>query len=437
MQQESGGQRTRSGWTGTPRQANYFEERGKTTDTGQRPAKKGELDSQTILLLAVHTLFGIANALSGTFVGVYLWKAKNDYTLIGWFTLVTHLTMALTFWLAGKWVKEHNKMNCLRAGVAVSAGFYMLVLWLGPYSYQYFVLLGVVQGISTGFFWIAYNVVYFEVTDPDNRDRYNGWAGLLASGAGIVAPWISGLLIVGLGDKAGYRLIFSISLGIFVVGVVVSFFLKKREVQGSYEWMFPVRCLRQAGTPWARVFLAQIAQGFREGVFGFMIGLLVYIATGSEASLGNFVLINSAVALVSFWLAGKFVKPRFRKSAMLIGAIMLVAIIVPFFWKLNYFTLLLFGVAAATFFPLYSIPMVSAVFDLIGCSEESAKQREEYVVLRELGLNTGRVLGVLLFILVVSWSATPLVLKLLLLFIGSSTVVAWFFMRKQLALYKT
>jgi len=436
MQQESGGQRTRSGGTTTQRQANYFEDRDQTSETGQRPVKKGELDAQTVLLLAVHTLFGIANALSGTFVGVYLWKAKNDYTLIGWFTLATHLTMAITFWLAGKWVKEHNKMNCLRAGVALSAGFYMLVLWLGANSYHYFILLGIVQGISTGFFWIAYNVVYFEVTDPDNRDRYNGWAGLLASGAGIVAPWISGLLIVALGDKAGYRLIFSISLGIFIVGVIVSFFLKKRQVEGSYEWMFPIRCLRQAETPWTRVFCAQIAQGFREGVFGFMIGLLVYIATGSEASLGNFVLINSAVALVSFWLAGKFVKPRFRKSAMLIGAIMLVAIIVPFFWKLNYVTLLLFGVAAAVFFPLYSIPMVSAVFDLIGCNEESAKQREEYVVLRELGLNTGRVLGVLLFILVVSWSATPLVLKVLLLIIGSSTVVAWFFMRKQLALYK-
>ena len=115
----------------------------------------------------------------------------------------------------------------------------MLVLWLGTSSFHYFVWLGMVQGISAGLFWLAFNVVYFEVTDPDNRDRFNGWVGLLGSGAGIIAPWISGLLIVNLGDGAGYRLIFSISLGIFVLGVVISFFLKKRKVQGTYEWLSP------------------------------------------------------------------------------------------------------------------------------------------------------------------------------------------------------
>jgi YQGE family putative transporter len=59
--------------------------------------------------------------------------------------------------------------------------------------------------------------------------------------------------------------------------------------------------------------------------------------------------------------------------------------------------------------------------------------REEYVVLRELSLNAGRILGVLLFILVVSWSTAPLVLNAMLLLIGSSPLVSWFYMRGQLA----
>ncbi|MGG2201649.1 hypothetical protein ABFY68_27955, partial [Paenibacillus validus] len=104
--------------------------------------KKGEpLSAQSRLLLAVSGFFAAGNALSGTFVNVYLWKAKQDFTLIGWFTLIHHLTMALTFWISGKWVKEHNKMNCLRAGVAVSALFYLIVLWFGESAAEYFVLL--------------------------------------------------------------------------------------------------------------------------------------------------------------------------------------------------------------------------------------------------------------------------------------------------------
>lgn len=396
----------------------------------------GKLDSQAILLLIVHTLFGSANAFSGTFVGVYLWKAKNDFTLIGWFTLTTHLTMAITFWLAGKWVKEHNKMNVLRIGVSISACFYMLVLWMGTSSVHYFVWLGLVQGISIGFFWIAFNVVYFEVTDPDNRDRFNGWVGLLGAGAGIIAPWISGLLIVNMGDVKGYRLIFSISLGIFILGVVISFFLKKRKVIGTYEWLLPMRVLKVPQTPWRRVTLALLFQGVREGVFGFMIGLLVYISTSSEASLGNFALITSSVALVSFWAAGKFIKPSFRKMSMFIGSVMVVLVILPFFWKMSYMTLLIFGLGSALFFPMYSIPMISIVFDLIGSNEDSAKQREEYIVLRELSLNVGRVCGVLLFIAVISWSKEPLVINVLLLVIGSSTFFSWVFIRKLLTAAK-
>ncbi|MNI09785.1 Major Facilitator Superfamily protein [compost metagenome] len=414
--------------------AGYFEGRAASpeSDDARHPKSKGRLNVQAILLLVVSGLFAAANALSGTFVGVYLWKAKNDFVLIGWYTLAIHVTMAVTFWLAGKWVKEHNKMNCLRVGIMISATFYMLVLWLGSNSINYVLILGAVQGVAAGLFWIAFNVVYFEVTDPDNRDNFNGWAGLLGSGAGIIAPWISGILIVRMAGASGYRLIFSISLGIYLVGVIVSFFLKKRKVAGTYEWLFPRDCLKQKDTPWRSVSLALIAQGLREGVFGFMIGLLVYISTASEAGLGSFVLITSSVAFVSYWVAGKWLKPQYRKKAMLLGATMMVIVIVPFFWKINMTSLFIFGIGISIFMPLYMIPMVSSVFDLIGGSEQSARKREEYVVLRELCLNLGRILGTLLFIIVVSWSTAPIVMSSLLLVIGSSSIISWVFMRKQL-----
>lgn len=196
---------------------NYFEDRDK------QPAQNNNSEAKRSIRLTSDSSAYCSYAIwqCKCAVGNFRWRifveSQNDYALIGWFTLATHLTMAITFWLAGKWVKEHNKMNCLRIGVAISAVFYMLVLWLGANSFQYFVWLGIVQGISAGLFWVAFNVVYFEVTDPDNRDRFNGSVGLLGAGAGIIAPWISGVLIVSLGDIKGYRLIFSISLGIFLL----------------------------------------------------------------------------------------------------------------------------------------------------------------------------------------------------------------------------
>jgi YQGE family putative transporter len=417
--------------------SNYFSGRDEGDARSKQTKREGgrggaAFDAQTWLLLLVNGLFAAANALSGTFVNVYLWKAKNDFALIGWFAFAHQITMALTFWLAGKWVKEHNKMNSLRLGVAVAALFYLIVLLLQQQAVHYVWLLGGVLGLSSGFFWLAFNVVYFEVTSPHNRDRFNGWAGLIGSGVGMIAPWISGWVITRMPGTSGYRLIFAVSLGIFVIGVVVSFFLRKRKVSGTYEWMYGYRTLAKPGSPWKPVFVALIAQGVREGVFGFLIGLMVYIATKNEMKIGNFSLITSAVGLVSFYVVGRWLKPAYRKICMLVGVAMMIAVILPFFWQVSYATLLMFGIGVALFMPLYTIPMTSSVFDIIGRDQDSAEHRVEYVVLRELGLNFGRMLGTIAFIIVVSWSTAPQVINWLLLGIGSSPLIAWLFMRNRL-----
>ncbi|MEV5026025.1 MFS transporter [Paenibacillus sp. LPE1-1-1.1] len=391
------------------------------------------LDRQAVLLLIVQALYGVANALSGTFVPVYLWKASQSYTLIGWYTMGQYVMSGLTFYVAGKWVKEHNKMNSLRAGIILSGVFYCTVLLLGQQAKVYYVPLGILNGMALGFFWIAFNVVYFEVTDPDNRDRYNGWAGLLGSAAGIVAPWVSGLLITSMQGEQGYRLIFTISLVIFSISVILSFWLKKRHVEGVYNWKHGIQQLMQKGNPWRRIFPAIAAQGVREGVFMFLVGLTVYVATQNESKLGTFSLITSLVALFSFWTVGKMLKKNNRKLAMLIGVIMIAIVILPLFWKVTYATLLMFGIGTSLFMPLYIIPMTSRVFDLIGQSEESAREREEFIVLREAGLVLGRVIGLSSYLIVLPLNHSTAAITWLLFSVGVVPIAGWWLIRPFLA----
>lgn len=401
-------------------------------ESGAGRAKAGRFDRQTWFLLVVNGLFITATALSGTFLGVYIWKASQNYLLLGWYTLLSHTVMAVTFWVAGNAVKEGNKMLVLRLGIGTSAVFYGTVLLLGASAFRFIWLLGIINGLAVGLFWLAYNVVYFEATDASTRDRFNGLAGVVGSMVGIVVPWCSGLLLSHMAGDRGYRTIFMISLAIFVGGVLFSFLLRNRKTDGHYEWRMPLRTLRSSSTPWRRVFGALAAQGLRESVFGVMIGLLVYIQTGSELKLGNYVLITSAVAFVSFFAAGKWLKPRWRRTGMLFGSILITAVILALFFGVNYTTLLIFGIGVALFYPLYLIPITSSVFDLIGQDEESASRRVEFVVLRELGLNVGRITGMIVFMITLSISKAPLVINFLLLAVGSSPIVSWMLMRERL-----
>lgn len=111
---------------------------------------------------------------------------------------------------------------------------------------------------------------------------------------------------------------------------------------------------------------------------------------------------------------------------MLAGAGLMAAAVFLFFLRVDYATLVAFGVASGIAYPLYAIPVTSSVFDLIGMSRESAEHRVELVVLRELGLNAGRVIGVSLYLAVVDSTAS---IVWLMLAVGSSPLAAWWCLR--------
>ena len=398
-------------------------------------ALRGRLTGQSVLLLAVHGLFAVAGALSGTFVNVYLWKVSHEWGVIGWFAASSHVVNTLTFFIAGKWVKERGKLGILRAGLLLSALFYLAVLLMGRRSADFAVMLGALQGLSAGLFWLAFNVIYFEVTDPSSRDRFNGWAGLLAALSGMIAPWSSGFLIARLGADAGYRAVFTLSLAVFAAGALVSFLMRRRRAKGTYEWLYGFRQLGIPDSPWRNVLPALAAQGFREGVFVFLIGVLVYTATRREMLVGNYFLAVSAVSIVSFWLAGRLMKPHRRRALMMAGVVAMPLFILPFFFDIRYSTLLAFGIGTSLVYPLFAIPMTSAVFDLIGRDETSANHRVELIVLREGGLNIGRLAGTLAFVAGMAALGDPAagersetMFTWLILGIGSFPLMSWLFM---------
>jgi YQGE family putative transporter len=328
-------------------------------------------------------------------------------------------------------VKERDKMIFLRLGIIVSGIFYLLVLWTGKHTVDYIWPLGLLFGTGSGLFWLAFNVVYFEVTDVETRDRFNGWVGILGSVIGIFGPWISGWIISMKHGEAGYQLIFTISLIVYGVGILLSFWLKKRKTGGPYHWLAPVHMLKK-GSPWRQAAPASAAHGLREGVFSFLINLLIFISTSAEWRIGQFSLITSLVSLVSFWAVGKWLKIPARYYGMLVGALLITAVILPLLWKVNYVTLMVMGVGTSLFLPLYLIPVISSVFDLIGNSPESVEQRVELIVLRELSITVGRLGGTLLFIAVYSIIPRMPTITWLMFALGGAPVLSWLALRRLL-----
>lgn len=377
-----------------------------------------ELTKDLTLLLVIGGLYSLSVALSNTFVNIYLWKQTGSYVDIALYNLSIVVLQPLTFILAGRWAKKIDRVIVLRIGVIFLSLFYLTVLIAGTRAAAYLLLLGSLLGIGYGFYWLAFNVLTFEITEPETRDFFNGFLGTLSSFGGMIGPLAAGLIITNFEKFTGYTIVFGLSLGLFALAVVLSFFLKRRPAEGKYYFKRIIE-ERKRNENWRLITNAHFFQGLREGVFLFVISVFVYISTGSEMALGTFGLLNSGISFIAYFLASRYIKKNFRKKAILIGGLLLYAAVLIIVWEVTYTKLLIYAAMIAVAYPLLLVPYMSTTYDVIGVGWKAAEMRIEYIVVREVYLNLGRIVSILSFIAAVTWFNEEKSIPILLLLLGA------------------
>ena len=92
-----------------------------------------------------------------------------------------------------------------------------------------------------------------------------------------------------------------------------------------------------------------------------------------------------------------YVKERVAKKAILLGGIILYAVVFLVIFNVTYTKLLIYAACIAITYPILLVPYGSMTYDVIGRAKNAREWRVEYVVVRELWLNAGRICSVLSF----------------------------------------
>lgn len=388
-----------------------------------------DLSKDLLLLLLIGGLYSLSVALSNTFVNIYLWKQSGEYLDLGLYNLAVVVLQPLTFILAGRWAKKVDRVIVLRMGVSFLAIFYITVLLVGENASNFILLLGALLGIGYGFYWLAFNVLTFEITEPETRDFFNGFMGVLSSSGGMIGPIAAGYIISNLEKFTGYTIIFSTSLGLFILAVVLSFSLKRRPASGKYVFTRIIK-EREYNKNWMYITNAHFFQGLREGTFVFVISVFVYLSSGSELALGTFGLINSGISFLGYFIISRVIKSKHRKPSILIGGILLYVAIFLIVVDVSYPRLLMYGAVIAIAYPTLLVPYVSMTYDVIGRGWKAAEMRIEYIVVRELFLNSGRIVSILSFLIAVTFFNPNESLPILLMILGAGHLIIYLFVRK-------
>lgn len=387
---------------------------------------KVDINRDLVFLLVIGGLYSLGIFLSNTFVNIYLWKQAGDYVTIAMYNLGVYIFQPLAFIVAGKIAKKVDRIIVLRVGVIFLSLFFLSVLLIADSAAKYNFLLGSLLGVGFGFYWLAYDVLTFEITEPETRDFFNGFLGILESFGGMVGPLAAGIIISKMTDNIGYTVIFALSFGMFILAVVLSFFLKRRLAEGKF-YFGHILSERRRNKNWKNILYAQTFQGLREGIFLFVITIWVFVSTKSEFSLGVFNLTLSALSFIFYFIATKYITPSRRKKAILIGGIILFGAVFIILFSKYYVLLLLYAILVGMAYPIIHVPYASLAYDVIGKANHAKELRVEYIVVKELFVNIGRVASIVVFLLGIFMFPSSLIVPILVAVFGAGHIFIYLF----------
>ena len=380
----------------------------------------------TKLLFIVSGLFTLAMGISGVFVNVFFWKQTRDFSVIVIYNLTHYLTTPITFIIGGMIAKRKNGVWSLRIGLMLYAVFYGLIAFLGDKAAMQIYLVGILFGMATGFYWLAYNTLSFDLTNTKNRDTFNGLNGSIGGIVSAVTPITSAYIIFRFGGLRGYRIVFGITLALFVALFLLSLILKCKTYGSKLNFK---RCFSSNTEEWSIIRKATAIWGFRDVIIWFIITILIIQITNSELSLGTITLASSLISSAAFWLVQKIMKPQKRRLSILIGSLGAFIAVLGIVMNVSFNTLILYVIVDAFFLPFFTIQLSSATFNVIDRSHEE-DMRIEYMINKDFVLNLGRIVSSIILLLLISVFKDPSILRAYLLFIGVVPLVSAYFLRK-------
>ncbi len=379
------------------------------------------------LLLTVSALFTLAMGISNVFLNILLWKESKNFIVLAKYNLMQYIFLPITFIFAGWLSKRKNGIWSLRLGILSFIILFGLILLFEDKISKFVLLFGVLYGVAAGFYWLAFHVLSFDFTSTKNRDTYNGYNGSIAGICGAIAPISSAYIINKNFLGMGYTIVFSISLSLFVVLILVSLLIKA-EYYGSkinYKKVFGSN-----SQDWSLLRKGLFMWGFRDVIIGFLIIVLVFKSTGSEWSVGTFSLIASVISSVAYVVEQKLVKPKSRLKSMLIGAILMFTAVWGLVVNIRYGTLMLYMVVESASLPFFLVPFSSASFNIISLQHQD-DLRLEYIINKEIMLNIGRIISLTVLIGLLWFFKYDRSLNYFLLLIGCTQLIALYFLRKM------
>jgi MFS transporter, YQGE family, putative transporter len=346
--------------------------------------------------LLMNALFSFGGVLSGVFQSVFLWKLDKTFSLLAYYSLYWSIAIIFCFGLCGWLARKTSPMITMRLGFVFYLITYLIMLIFHDTLSDHIMLLGFSTGLAMSLYYVGMHLAVLDLTTNDNRDQFLYVQGILFTIGGVIGPVLSGIIISQLEGMLGYYVVFIGTCVFFFISFLTSLKVKGHPITAkSYFW----DVIKNPSKEWKKMYKVMFADGIVSGVYGtFLITMITFKVAGGELSLGVYNMAAELVAIATFYLLAKFSNPKYRLAIYAIGSVSIFLSSVLLSILPVLISLIIFGIVSPLAQNMITTSMSAMIYEAIEKDPEYKEKRLDYIIIREIPLGVGRIIGVFLFL---------------------------------------
>lgn len=361
--------------------------------------------SKTKLLIAIHLFNSVTELIFGPFLVAYFFKTHNNTSLIVLiYNLLVYLSLALiSNSIVCRLIKKYSRIRILQIGVFLHFCFTATILLLHTHINQYVYFLAIFYSIAQSFYWMPLNLLSGNIVERKKHSTFSSSITIVKTILGIVLPILLGFLI---SESDFYSALVLMS---FITGgtILAALLIKDYSAPQNKPFNLKLAAKRIITKPeLKRLLIVDILHGFSlsGGVITSLIPICIYNINSSNLDIGLVETISMAILFFTVLIQNKLSKNKKIQSKMpfLSGIAIAISLFAIFLTKNPTFILLsiiAFKVVQGVFNVIYTTYFYKTISNhkILKIDDQP-----EFIYLRELSLNAGRVISYILSILLLS-----------------------------------
>lgn len=332
------------------------------------------------------------------------------------YRVVVSTLIIVTFYLTGRISKSSKRLWLIRSSLFFLVAYFALILYFKEDMPNYYILMGVVLGLTEGLYWSGFNILDIEGISTERRRKYNSIYTICYGILSITFPIVIGNII--------YINNFTVSLVIvFILSIICALLIAmyrdtKFENVGNYDIIGTFKLMNK-NTDLKRLCFYHLITGmlYSDGAFNFLCVLLIAQVLNS-AELGYQSAINGVIAFIIGVLVSHVLKSAKNFQIAICSVSLFLAVSVFLLVSTNYtFAVYLFFIAMKTYSRLMSNADSLIFNNTINESEVLKYRKSEICILTDTFLYIGRVSSFVLLLVFSSNLKLGIVLFLIPIFV--------------------